>query len=218
MSSIRPKPKIETFSDLIFGLALSIGALTLIGQQPSTFEALVLSLGLYSFSFLILVSVWRSYSSIMSVLPTEKETLINLNIVLLFIVSIEPYLFNLLFSPSAGMFHGVSILYSLDLAAMFLILAFFSNSLADEQRKLVPKNLLRKYRFDRNYDLLNAGVISISIFPFFESVNVVQVSTGNIHYGITLRVFVWFAVLFSGLSKRLWQRNMIPQDDQAVST
>ena len=38
-----PKSRIESLSDLIFGLALSIGALTLIGQQPSGFQPLVLS-------------------------------------------------------------------------------------------------------------------------------------------------------------------------------
>ena len=36
-----PKSRIETLSDLIFGLALSIGAFTLIGQAPSTFQNLL---------------------------------------------------------------------------------------------------------------------------------------------------------------------------------
>jgi len=58
--TFQPRLRIEAFSDLIFGLALSIGALTLIGQQPTSFEALMIALGLYGFSFLILVSVWRS--------------------------------------------------------------------------------------------------------------------------------------------------------------
>jgi hypothetical protein len=47
----KPKARIESLSDLIFGLALSIGALTLIGQPPSTFEAILTALGLYAFSF-----------------------------------------------------------------------------------------------------------------------------------------------------------------------
>ncbi len=38
------KPRIETLSDLILGLALSIGALTLIGQPPTDFGQLVQSI------------------------------------------------------------------------------------------------------------------------------------------------------------------------------
>ncbi|HLN89291.1 MAG TPA: TMEM175 family protein, partial [Candidatus Binatia bacterium] len=103
----KPRPRIQTLSDLIFGLALSIGALALIGQQHATFEAIVTSLFFYSFSFLVLVSVWRSYSIILSVLPVETELLTNLNILLLFIVSIEPYLFNQLFIARGTLWNNV---------------------------------------------------------------------------------------------------------------
>lgn len=70
-SESAPKSRIQTLSDLIFGLALSISALTLIGRQPATTQQLLTSLGLYGFSFLILISVWRLYSSITSILPLE---------------------------------------------------------------------------------------------------------------------------------------------------
>ena len=60
-SGFKPRPRIQTLSDLIFGLALSIGALTMISQQPTNFQSVVASLLFYSFSFLVLVSVWRSY-------------------------------------------------------------------------------------------------------------------------------------------------------------
>jgi uncharacterized membrane protein len=186
----KPRPRIEAFSDLIFGLALSIGALTLIGQQLTSFEALLAAVGLYAFSFLILVSVWHNYSTITSVLPAETETLINLNIALLFLVSVEPFLFNQLFS---SMFNGVSIVYAIDLAAMFIILAFFSHTLADEEKSRVPRDQLKRYKFDRNYALLIAGVFLISILPFFASV-----------YVTYLRVYVWILALVLGWAKRIW--------------
>lgn len=186
----KPRPRIEAFSDLIFGLALSIGALTLIGQQLTSFEALLAAVGLYGFSFLILVSVWHNYSTITSVLPAGTETLINLNIALLFLVSVEPFLFNQLFS---SMFNGVSIVYAIDLAAMFIILAFFSHTLADEEKSRVPRDQLKRYKFDRNYALLIAGVFLISILPFFASV-----------YVTYLRVYVWILALVLGWAKRIW--------------
>ena len=85
-----PKSRIETLSDLIFGLALSIGALTLIGQPPSDFAQLIQSLLFYAFSFLILISVWYGYTRTMSLLHVENSKLVSLNILLLFLVSIEP--------------------------------------------------------------------------------------------------------------------------------
>lgn len=88
-----PRPHIQTLSGLIFGVALSIGAITLIGQQPTSAQQVFVALGQYGFSFLILVSVWRAYSTIMSVLRVEAGRLINLNVILLFLVSIEPYLY-----------------------------------------------------------------------------------------------------------------------------
>jgi uncharacterized membrane protein len=165
-SIFKLRPRIQSLSDLIFGLALSISALTLISQQPATTQQLMASIGLYGFSFLILISVWRLYSSITSILPTETLGLTDLNIVLLFTVSIEPYLFNELFALKGAMFYNVSNIYALDLAAMFLILAFFHHSLANEEKKLVPKSLLGRYRLGRNMSLSITAVFIVSTTHF----------------------------------------------------
>ncbi len=140
----------------------------LIGRQPTDFGVVVASLLFYSFSFLVLVGVWRSYSAILSVLPVETERLTNLNILLLFTVSIEPYLFNQLFVVNGSFWNNISILYAVDLAVMFLILAFFNHSLGTEEKNLAPKNYLKKFRFDRNYDIFTAVLFIISALPFFE--------------------------------------------------
>ncbi len=196
-SGFKPRPRIQTLSDLIFGLALSIGALALIGQQPSSFGVLVSSLFFYSFSFLVLVSVWRSYSTILSVLPVETEWLTNLNILLLFIVSIEPYLFNQLFIATGTLWNGISMLYAVDLAVMFVVLGFFNHSLANEEKNLMPKNYLRKYRPERNYDVVVAAVFAISILPIFEFT--IEVA-GRL---FPLRALVWIMALVLGLIRRV---------------
>ncbi len=197
-SGFKTRPRIQTLSDLIFGLALSIGALTLIGQQPTNFQSVVASLLFYSFSFLILISVWRSYSTILSVLPVETGMLINLNILLLFTVSIEPYLFNQLFIISGDFWNNISVLYGLDLAVMFLILAFFSHSLGKKEKNLAPKKNIKRFRLDRNYDLLTAAIFIVSILPVFEF-TAVQV----VGHGIPLRVIVWIGALIFGYTRRL---------------
>ena len=195
-SGSKPRPRIQTLSDLIFGLALSIGALMLIGQQPTDFQEILTSLLFYSFSFLVLVSVWRSYSTILSVLPVETERLITINILLLFTVSIEPYLFNQLFIDNGKLWSEVSMLYAIDIAVMFLVLTFFNHSLSKKENHLTAKEHQKKYRSDRNYGLIIAAVFTISILPIFE-LNI-QIA------GLTfpLRVVVWIGALLLGLIKR----------------
>jgi uncharacterized membrane protein len=194
----KPRPRIQTLSDLIFGLALSIGALSLIGQQPTDFQAILGSLLFYSFSFLVLVSVWRSYSTILSFLPVETESLTSLNILLLFTVSIEPYLFNQLFFTNGTLWNSVSILYAVDLAVMFVVIAFFNNSLSKEGKNLAPENYIKKYRSDRNYDIFTAGIFIVSALPIFE-ITVVHVGS----HGLPVRVFLWIAALILGFVRRL---------------
>jgi uncharacterized membrane protein len=191
-SSLRPRPRIQSLSDLIFGLALSIGALTLIGQQAADFQHLLISLGYYGFSFLILINVWRIYSSTMDLLPVETAGLVDLNIVLLFLVSIEPFLFNQILSSSTLAFaENVSVLYAIDLAGLFLILAFFTHSLVDEEKKLVPQSLLLTYRRVRNFEVLASTIFLVSIVPIFWSIGI---SVGNSF--IRLRFILWTLTLF----------------------
>src|SRR3989454_4499778 len=90
----RPRPRIQSLSDLIFGLALSIGALNLISSKPADTQALFGNIATFGFSFLILIFVWFRYTEIMSVLPVETTRTRALNTVMLFLVAIEPYLFN----------------------------------------------------------------------------------------------------------------------------
>jgi uncharacterized membrane protein len=191
-SSFKPRPRIQSLSNLIFGLALSIGALTLIGQQAADFQHLLVSLGSYGFSFLILINVWRIYSSTMDLLPVETAGLVDLNIVLLFLVSIEPFLFNQILSSSTLAFaENVSVLYAIDLAGLFLILAFFTHSLVDEEKKLVPQSLLLTYRRVRNFEVLASTIFLVSIVPIFWSIGI---SVGNSF--IRLRFILWTLTLF----------------------
>jgi len=202
------KSRIQTLSDLIFGLALSISALTLIDRQPANTQELFTSLGLYGFSFLILISVWRSYSSITSVLPSETSMLTDLNIILLFLVSIEPYLFNELFVLKGDLLNTLSNTYALDLACMFIILAFFNHSLAQEEKKLVSKSQLGRYRLARNSCLINAAIFIISTAPVFGSLTVLHYTAEGLTYDFTLRGILWVVALLAGYSRRFLERRV----------
>ena len=190
-----PRPRIQNLSDLVFGLALSISALTLIGHQPTTTEGFIASLGAYAFSFLILISLWQSYSSVTSLLPSETTILVDLNVVLLFLVSVEPYLFNELFSAEDELLTYVSGAYSVDLTAMFIILAFFLQTLTKEEKHLVPKALLGRYRARRDFVVVGALVLGLSIYPDFGTAVVATVTTGGQPYNFTLRSTLWLVAL-----------------------
>jgi uncharacterized membrane protein len=188
----------ESLSDLIFGLALSIGALTLIGTAPANFQSLLLSIVYFAFSFLILISVWRIYSSTMSDMHIETRRDVNLNIVLLFLVSIEPFLFNEMFSPSIPT-QNVSILYALDIGGLFTIQAFLASSILTEKNR--PGELLLHYRRVRNWHIIAALCFFISALPVFWT-SIPIGSEVNIH----IRYLLWIAFLFLSLISRLFEK------------
>jgi uncharacterized membrane protein len=205
-----PRPHIQTLSDLIFGLALSIGAITLIGQLPTNATEVFVAVGQYGFSFLILVSIWRAYSNIMSVLPVESGALIDLNIILLFLVSIEPYLFYQVLVFTNENWNAISTAFALDLGLMYLILAFFFNSLANEEKKLVPGGLLKKFRASTNNSLIASAVFFISMAPIFYSIVAFSFPIEGGSKEMPVRGVLWISVLFLNLLRRgakmLWSR------------
>src|SRR5438094_8999450 len=89
----RPRPRLETLSDLIYGLSLSIGAISLVitNSQSSSPGDLNRNILEFLFVFLILITSWIIYTSDMSVLPIEIRLVTFLNVVLLILVAIIPY-------------------------------------------------------------------------------------------------------------------------------
>ena len=176
ISPQRPRPRIQSLSDLIFGLALSIGALTLIGNKPTDAAMLLGNIATFGFSFLILIFVWFRYTETMLVLPIETTRTRSLNTGLLFLVAIEPYLFNqLLFglttpAPTVSTIlpqDVASAAYGLDLGAIWLILAAFTHILSIEEKALVAPDLFKKYRSMRNLEIVVAVFFLVSILPPF---------------------------------------------------
>jgi uncharacterized membrane protein len=194
------KTRIESLSDLIFGLALSIGALTLIGQPPSDFQALLLSIAFYAFSFIILISVWYSYTRTMAFLHVETDRLVSFNILLLFLVSIEPFLFNQLINSSMSFVENASIVYAFDLGGLFAIQAFFANSILSDKNK--PEQVIRDFRLRRNTQLIGMALFFISALPIFWTWTI-QVDS---NFGIPLRFILWILTLFMPSIRRSWEK------------
>jgi uncharacterized membrane protein len=180
------KPRIQILSDLIFGLALSIGAIVLIGKQPEDAFQVLFFLGVFGFGFLILITVWYRYSTLMSSLPVETSGLIILNMLLLFLVAIEPYLLNLLLLSGNLSIVGnlISDLYALDLGTIFLILTYFTHKLIAEKKKVMNAEWIKNNKMHRNLLLSVAILFFVSMLPIFWSTKV---------YGISIQFLLWFA-------------------------
>jgi len=189
-----PRLRIENLSDLVFGLALSIGALVLIGKPPTTPADIQSDILGFGFSFLILISVWLRYTRIMSVLPAETGFTVLLNTVLLFLVCIEPYLFSLLTLGNGAFSDYESVLYALDLGGLMAILSLFTHMLTIEEKRLIARSQLSRQKAIRTALALSALVLLISILPQFWSWRL-----GN----TPLRILLWYLVLPIVWSARL---------------
>src|SRR2546428_8506037 len=90
----RPRARIETLADLIFGLSLSVGSVTAIASSPTSPAEIGSHILAFMFTFLLLITAWLIYTRFMSVLPVETRTIVFLNVALLLLVTLIPYLLN----------------------------------------------------------------------------------------------------------------------------
>jgi uncharacterized membrane protein len=183
-----PRPRIQSLSDLIFGLALSIGAIQLVGSLPTKPEDLTNDILYFGFSFLIIINVWIRYTTTTSVMPVESPTLVRANILLLFLVAIEPFLFDVLAARglSSAVGSQASVYYGIDIGSMNLILAYFTHVLTLEEKNLIPRELIHRTKVARNLLLAAAAVFLVSDLPVFYDIIVA---------GTPLRIWLWVLTL-----------------------
>jgi uncharacterized membrane protein len=203
----KPKPRIESLSDLIFGLALSIGAFALVSNPTTSSEGFYRDVVTFCFNFLVLITVWIRYTRIMSALPVETRTTMLLNIVLLFTVSLEPYIFNVLRlangplpanSATFQLFETASSSFGVDLGAMMFIMGVFTIALADEERKLVPQSMLAHLRAESTLWFVSCAIFLASALPFFGRIDV----GGVLLTGLSLRMVMWLVAILVTWARR----------------
>jgi hypothetical protein len=131
----RTKIRIESLSDLVFGLALSIGSLVLVGKAVQSGEDLGVNVLLFGFGFLIILMAWLRYSRTMAVLPIEAPFALFANFVLLFFVALEPYLFYVCWSAQLpGLLGSATAAYGLDIGGMLVTQAALAHLVVKEEK------------------------------------------------------------------------------------
>src|SRR2546427_1066725 len=192
----RPRPRIETLADLVFGLSLSIGAIGLIASSPTSQAEINSHIFAFGFTFLVLITAWIIYTTYMSVLPGELKAVTFLNVALLLLVALIPYLLNSvelaspLLSPAEASAIGAyaSTLFTLDLSGILLILAAFAHVISLEEKNLVAPELARLFRNGRNRMVTLSAATMVSIAPQFWEWTL---------FGVPARLYIWYLPFIS---------------------
>ena len=164
----RPRPRIESLSDLIYGLSLSIGAIGLVvnSVQSSGIGDINRNIIDFAFVFLILVTSWIIYTETVSVLPIETRQVTSLNVVLLVLVAIMPYLFEqaILQSNTVDVQNYASSLFALDVSGQILIASAFAHIVTLEERRIaVGAGVMAGFRSSRNLLFFVALVVLVGL-------------------------------------------------------
>ena len=166
----------HSFADIIFGLALSIGALFLTQNQVLTSQDFAWDILLFGFSFLVIAITWLLFSRTMSALPSEVPSTLFLNLILLFCVALEPYLFYMLMhNATPNILSFTSVGYALDVGSMFVILAILSSFVLklDErlervyQGPLLHAKALQTFRRMMIEEVVVGALFLVSAAPLF---------------------------------------------------
>lgn len=192
-----PRPRLETLSDLIYGLSLSIGAISLVitNNQVSKASDINRNILEFLFVFLILITSWIIYTSDMSVLPVETRLVTLLNVILLILVAIIPYLFD----QAVSLYNAVadqdyaSTLFALDYAGTLLILAGFAHIISQEEKQLVDQDQMVRFPRIRNRLVLLTVIVLLSL----------AVPWSWFFLGVQVRLFIWCAPIASFWLNRL---------------
>jgi uncharacterized membrane protein len=156
----------HSFSDIIFGLALSIGALVLTQNQVLTWQDFGWGILLFGFSFLVIALIWLMFSQTISVLQSEAPSVVFLNLALLFCVALEPYLFYMLMNGlTQNLLSFTSIGYALDVGFMFMILATLA-SLVLKQGNNNP-TFLKRFKHMMISESIVGALFLVSAAPVF---------------------------------------------------
>lgn len=181
------KYRIEGLSDIVFGLALSIGSLAMINQNIDDTGDVAAGIFWFVFGFIVLVNVWISYTKSMEMRNVETKLDFGLNIFLLLLVSIEPYLLYILGKDDPNTLEFASTAYAIDIGLIMLVLGLFYHKGIDNGNK--PKQEGESVKELRDRNIFIASMFLISGIPFFYDIDV---------FGMRARYFIWILALLPG--------------------
>jgi len=169
--SSRSKSRIEGLSDLVFGLALSIGSIALIQHIPQAPTALINDVLNFGFSFLIIAVIWLSYTRIVSSLSAETSSTLLLKFALLFCVALEPFLYYVYQTTVFAFLDFSSAAYAIDVGAMMVLLSGMTYMVIRQEVQhevhRLPARSIRLFRISMISRAIGAAIFLASASDIF---------------------------------------------------
>ena len=181
------KKKIEDLSNLVFGLALTLGAITLTKPSTDDVGSLFNTITQFGLSFLVIIWIWWLYNNLVMEQDLAKKGMVPLNILLLFLVIIEPFLLSVSQPYSSG-----KIAYAVDLGLTLLILAVFTNAAITDKGMAPTEKHRERLRSNRDLTVVCAAVFFASLLPQF-------LLPAN---GASIQSLMWLSALLVGVVGR----------------
>ncbi len=188
------KVGIGSISDVVFGLALSIGSLILVSKTPQNGYELAQGIYYFGFSFLIVILVWLSFRRIVVVLPYETQATLAVNVALLFCVAVEPFLFYVLVTTST-VGDDASTAFAIDIGVMMFLLSALDYLLLKEERSnplhRLPQEVIDRQGRSIVLRIAAGSIYLVSAFPLFWAITIA---------GSPVREDLWYFALIWGLA------------------
>jgi uncharacterized membrane protein len=153
------KKSIEDLSNLVFGLALTLGALTLVAPSHDDYLELLSVLLRFALGFFIIVFVWWLYNATITQTDLGEGNRFLLNLLLLLLVVIEPFLLTIANSKSGAT------AYAIDLGAIMGIQVAFTYFIEHDERERLDVARLSALRVRRRILVGCCALFFISIIP-----------------------------------------------------
>jgi uncharacterized membrane protein len=205
--------RIETLSDLIFGLALSIGSITLIEHIPQDSAGLTNDVALFAFSFLIIVGIWLGYTRIVAVLPVETAGTLSLNLGLLFCVALEPFFYYVFQTAAPGFLNFSSAAYALNTGSMMALLAGMMYIVVRQDARgevhRIRQSSIRNFKVTMVSQAIGSAIFIISTSNLF------WVEVPNFGY---LRFLMWYIALGTFFASRAFAGSRARKHDESAKS
>lgn len=191
---------IENLSNLVFGLSLSIVALILISNPADNPREMAEDLLWFAFSFMIVISVWKAYVGIVAEMEVWNRRDVQLNIFLLLLVGLEPYLFNAItfgnerlpLSDQDLMNNLGTMAFAINIALILLIIAIYYHIMSKEPAR--PDANRSRYIRERNQRIITGSMFAASALPWFWGIKL-----GSME----VRYVIWFFPLLFVLANMI---------------
>jgi uncharacterized membrane protein len=191
------KKRIEDLSNLVFGLALTLGAISLTKPETDDLGSLINTVIQFGLSFAVIIWIWWLYNNLINERDLVRKGMVQLNILLLFLVVIEPFLLSVSQPFSSG-----KIAYSFDLGLTLLIFAVFYNAAISDETLAPTEAQRQRVRFNRNLTVGCAAIFFVSLVP--------QLLLGA--DGASIQTLMWLSALFIGAAGRRWGMSRIARN------